>query len=105
MIYLIPRALEPDYPLVPALVVVEEFIDTVYRTTSVTTHNNTPLCSIMSAGINRLPVLIYAAKGYLFPLFPFYFLSAISLHIGLPISENFFSYSVMTLPSLSRASL
>ena len=56
MIYLIPRALEPDYPLIPALVVVEEFIDTVYRTTSVTTHNNTPLCSIMSAGINRLPV-------------------------------------------------
>ena len=38
-------------------------------------------------------------------LFLFYFLSAISLHIGLPISENFFSYSVMTLPSLSRASL
>lgn len=73
MIYLIPRALEPDYPLVPALVVVEEFIDTVYRTTSVTTHNNTPLCSIMNAGINRLPVLIYAAKGYLFPLFPFLF--------------------------------
>lgn len=103
MIYLIPRTLEPDYPLIPALVVVEEFIDTVYRTTSVTTHNNTPLYSIMSAGINRLPVLIYAAKGYLFPLF--YFLSAISLHIGLPISENFFSYSVMTLPSLSRASL
>ena len=33
MIYLIPRALEPDYPLIPALVVVEEFIDTVYRTT------------------------------------------------------------------------
>lgn len=69
MIYLIPRALEPDYPLIPALVVVEEFIDTVYRTTSVTTHNNTPLCSIMNAGINRLPVLIYAAKGYLFLYF------------------------------------
>lgn len=29
MIYLIPRTLEPDYSLVPALVVVEEFIDTV----------------------------------------------------------------------------
>lgn len=74
MIYLIPRALEPDYPLIPAFVVVEEFIDTVYRTTSVTTHNNTPLCSIMSAGINRLPVLIYAAKGYLFLYLLYYFI-------------------------------
>ena len=74
MIYLIPRTLEPDYPLIPALVVVEEFIDTVYRTTSVTTHNNTPLCSIMSAGINRLPVLIYAAKGSLFLFLLYYFI-------------------------------